>query len=213
MLTKTDLLNNNQYIAMNEISLDLYKDFSEDYLLTRVFDYTFIDDTTATIEFSDFGIYHMLGIQHVDWNIQSNKLFHQIEQGLTFDDFTINPSIKARFKKNKPRMRMFACVYQTLRLGRFFYCPNREVSNTRDVKMDYIIYRNIDGKGNNVGIRKVGDSYLALTILVSKANDPEKYIDKNNLKEVKSLIIKDKASGEEIEHFIYTNDYITRLKP
>lgn len=213
MLTKTDLLNNDKYPAMDDISLDLYKEFSEDVLLPRVFEYTFTDDTTATVEFSDFGIYHMLGIQHIDWNIPNNKLFSKIEQGLSFADFSVNSSIKARFKNNKPRIRMFACVYQTLRLGRFFYCPNGEVLNTKDVKMDYIIYRNIGGKGNNVGIRKEGDRFLALTLLVSKAKDPEKYIDKDNLKEVKSLVISDKVSGEEIEHFIYTEDFITQLKP
>ena len=76
--------------------------------------------------------------------------------------------------------------------------------------MDYIIYREISGKGNNIGIRAVnGNHYIPLTLLVARAKNPEGYIDRNNRKRIKSLNIIN-SNGEYIEQFTYGNGFISK---
>ena len=70
MLTVNDLLTTDSFPGIEDISLELYRDFSRDVLLRRRFLYTFRDDTEIDIGFTEFGIYHMLGIQHINGRIQ-----------------------------------------------------------------------------------------------------------------------------------------------
>lgn len=65
MYTKEDLLNMDNTPLLRNVSLELYKEFSEDYLMARKFNYYFSDGTTMEINFTEWGIYHMLAIQHI----------------------------------------------------------------------------------------------------------------------------------------------------
>lgn len=212
MLTKTDLFSYDVFPALNDISLELYRDFSESVLLKRTFEYLFDDSSTAVLQFTESGIYHMLGIHHIDRNISSTKFFNAIKNGLSFSNFCSNSAMNQRFKSMKPRLRIFACVYQTLRLGEVFYCPSGMVNNTKSVNMDYIIYRKVPDKGLNIGIRKDKQSkvYIPLTVLVSKAIKPDIYIDKRNIKTVRSLKIKDEYNNT-LETIVHSNSFITLL--
>lgn len=212
MLNTNDLLVHDEYPQISDISLELYRDFSQKILMNRKFFYTFEDGTYITIIFTEYGIYHMLGIQHIDHTIRNNDFFNQINNGLSFASFAVNKAITARYKKYKPRIRMFACAYQTLRLGRFFYCPAGKVVNTTSVMMDYIIYREISQKGFNIGIRNTsGDIFVPLTILISKAVNPTIYIDNCSVKVVKSLEITDINTGVVIENMVYSDEFITSM--
>ncbi len=111
--------------------------------------------------------------------------------------------LKARFKDQKKRISMFACVYNTLRKGQAFYIPSGKVKNTNNVKVDYILYRTLDNdNGMNLGIRQEAGKFVPLTILVSKQSSLMKYVDVENFKLVEKLEITD-MSGNVIESISY----------
>lgn len=208
MLTKNDLINLDSLPHINNISLKLYKDFCIDILFKQRFHFYFFDGTDIIIEFREWGIYHMLSIHHIDYTIPKSDFFNRIDNGLDFNDFTLNKSIRNRFRNEKERITTFSCVYSTLRYGRVFYFPNRAIPNTQSVKVDYLIHRIVDGKGINLGIRSVDNIFVPLTILVSKASNYSKYIDANNQKVVSRLCISNVETNEIIENIIYSDNFI-----
>lgn len=207
MLTKDDLLTLDVLPHINNVSLKLYKEFCVDILFNRRFHYYFADGTDIIIEFREWGIYHMLSIQHIDYTIPKNDFFNRIDAGLDFSDFELNKGIRQRFKSEKERITMFACVYCTLRYGRVFYIPDKNVPNTKCVKADYIIQRMINKKGLNLGIRFADGRFIPLTILISKSSNPDKYVSTNK-RIVSRLLITDIHSGQMIEDIIYSEDFI-----
>lgn len=210
MLTKEDLLMCDRPPNIRDVSLELYKAFAEEYLIGKVFHYTFLDGTELNLEFTEWGIYHMLGIQHINGKIASDTFFNRISMGLTFADFQKKKSMDNRFKKTKKRITAFACTYNCLRTGTVFYIPSGKVKGTASVQMNYIVHRKINNvsptgitqNGINIGIRSEKGVYIPLTILISKASDLEEYIKSEDLKIVKSLEIKDK-SGRIIDSISY----------
>lgn len=208
MLTKDDLLTQDVLPHITDVSLELYKKFSTDILLKRKFHYYFTDGTDIVIEFKEWGIYHMLSIQHIDYTISKNTFFNQIDFGLSFYDFSINKGMKNRFNQEKERITMFSCVYRALRYGRVFYIPNRSVPNTKTVKLDYLIYREISGKGMNLGIKFYKGIFVPFTILVSKTSNLSKYTDNTIQKIVSRLTITDINTGYELENVLYANEFI-----
>ena len=203
MLTKEDLVVCSVPPNIKDISLKLYKEFAEEYLIGKVFHYLFLDGTELDIEFTEWCIYHMLGIQHINGKIGSDTFFEKIANGLTFDIFTKKQSVNNRFKKNKKRITMFACVYDCLKTGTAFYLPSGKVNGTVSVQMDYIVYKKLNNtsptgitqNGINIGIRNENGKSIPLTILVSKHSDVEEYIKQDELKIVKSLEIKDEGGN------------------
>lgn len=210
MITKEDLLTLSTLPHINDISLKLYKDFCTDILFTRRFHYCFTDGTDIIVEFKEWGVYHMLSIQHIDFTIPKSSFFARIDAGLDFRNFTVDRSIRQRFKGEKERITMFACVYGALRYGRVFYIPDRNVPNTKNVKADYIIQRMINGKGLNLGIRFESGCFVPLTILVSKASNPDKYISTNK-KIVSRLLITDISNGQVVEDIVYSDTFILHM--
>ena len=207
MLTKEDLLELDSTPLLKNVSLELYRDFSLTYLMPRKFLYHFSDGTTMNVGFEEWGIYHMLAIQHIDNRIKNNKFFQRISEGLSFTDFKINNAINDRFKKQKKRIAMFACTYNTLRKGQAFYIPSGKVKNTNNVEVDYILYRPLQNNGGNnngmnVGIRLEDGKYVPLTILISKQSALMDYVDIENFKLVEKLEIFD-DSGNIIETINY----------
>lgn len=211
MITKEDLMTINTLPHIKDVSLKLYKDFCTDILFKRRFHYYFTDGTDIIVEFREWGIYHMLSIQHIDYKIPKGDFFNRIDLGLSFDDFTSSNGVKLRFKKQKERITMFSCVYGTLRYGRVFYIPNAQVPNTQNVKSDYLIYRNISNKGLNLGIRYECGCFVPLTILISKSVKLSKYTDNTTYKVVSKLIITDIDTGEELENIVYSDNFITNI--
>ena len=211
MLTKEDLLELDSTPLLKNVSLELYRDFSFTYLMPRKFLYHFSDGTTMNVEFEEWGIYHMLGIQHIDYRIKNDEFFDSINNGLNFAKFKVNDAIKDRFKKQKKRLAMFACTYNTLRKGQAFYIPSGKVKNTNNVEVDYILYRtlynnsgNYNGNSNgmNVGIRLENGKYVPLTILISKQSALMNYVDIENFKLVERLEVID-DTGKIIESISY----------
>lgn len=199
MLTKEDLLTCTEIPRISDISLQLYIDFAETYLLSRIFHYEFLDGSSIDLKFTEYGIYHMLSIQHIDRTIRNSDFFQKVKDGLSFRSFESVVGKKLRFKKQKKRIAMFACVYNTLTNGSMFYLPNGEVRNTANVKADYISYKKlmnisptgITYNGINVGIRKCEDGYIPLTVLISPNSNIEEYIKAEQPKIIKRLQIID----------------------
>lgn len=203
MLTKEDLLCLDIPPLIKDVSLELYKEFSINYLLPRKFIYHFSDGSKIDIEFTEWGIYHMLSIQHINYKIKNEDFFQQIDRGLTFDSFKQDAAVKARFKDEKKRITMFACTYNTLCKGQVFYIPSGKVKNTNNVKVDYILYRTLDNNnGMNIGIRQTLGKYVPLTVLISKQSSLMNYVDVENFKLVERLEITDKM-GNLIESISY----------
>ena len=99
MLAKEDLLVCKTPPNIRDVSLQLYKEFAETYLIDKIFHYSFLDGTELDVEFTEWGIYHMLSIQHINGKINRNNFFQEISNGLSFDDFVKDKSINNRFKK------------------------------------------------------------------------------------------------------------------
>ena len=142
MLTQDDLLVQNTIPLIRDVSLKLYKDFSEDVLLKRKFHYYFSDDSDIFIEFREWGIYHMLAMQHINYRIDNDSFFDAIDNGLDLSTFRSDAGMNNRFKSYKTRIASFSCIYDSLLNGTAFYLPSGKVKNTANVKSDYILYNN-----------------------------------------------------------------------
>ena len=191
--------------------MDVYKDFYINYLMKIRFHYYFDDGSDFIVEFQDWAFYHLLGIQHIDSSITKNDFISKINNGLQFSNFKSNKKIRKRFNDQKERIAMFSCVHSVLKYARVFYCPNRVVLNTKNVSMDYILYREIDNIGFNLGIREENSCQVPLTILIDRQNQKEKHIDKSNIKNVSKLVISEKSSGNIIEQLVYSNSFIVNI--
>ena len=55
MLTKEYLLMCDTPPNIRDVSLELYKEFAEEYLLDKIFHYTFLDGTELNLEFTEWG--------------------------------------------------------------------------------------------------------------------------------------------------------------
>lgn len=191
MLTKDDLLLQNTLPNISDVSLSVYTEFSEEVLMKRKLHYFFTDETDMIVEFREWGIYHMLSIQHINNKIKNNAFFESVHNGLEFSTFEGDRAIKQRFRSQKQRITAFSCLYYSLIHGTTFFIPSGHVKNTTKVEADYLVFHMTDNKGLNFGLRKVGDVYVPLTILLSKASNPNEYLEDSVQKDVKKLEIID----------------------
>lgn len=208
MLSKEDLLTQDTKPLLRNISLQLYKDFCTDILFKKRFHYYFTDGTDFIVECREWGVYHMLAIHHIDFTIGKEQFFESIDNGLSLSDFSANDAVETRYKKYKERIALFSCIYQVLRYGRVFYLPNRKVPNTKNVKCDYLVYRQIDTKGMNVGLKYEDGCLIPMTNLISRPISLNRYIDTTTPKIVQQLTISDIATGKIEENILYTDDFI-----
>lgn len=171
MLHSTDLLKIETMPSWSDISLALYKEFSELYLIPTTFRYYLENGEIIDVRFEEWAIYHMLGIQHINGKISKTKFFEEIENGLDFDLFIQNKKLKKRLNDFKHRIRMFGCIYQIMKDEKLFYVRERQLKDS-SVKADYIKYALIDNKGANVGIRYFENQYIAYTMLIDRSSNP-----------------------------------------
>ncbi len=208
MLTKEELVSQDTKPLLKEVSLELYKEFCEDILFKKRFHYYFTDGTDLIVECKEQGVFHMLAIHHIDYRITRNHFFAEIENGLSLSDFASTPSMNKRYKKYKERIAMFSCIYRVLRYGRVFYVPNKNVPNTGNVKSDYILFRQIDSKGMNIGLKYENGYFMPFTNLISKSSCLDEYISSTTPKIVYKLIVSSIDTGETEEEIIYTDNFI-----
>ena len=82
MLHSNDLLTIETMPSWSDISLALYKEFSEQYLIPTIFRYYLENGEIIDVRFEEWAIYHILGIQHINGKISKTKFFEEIENGL-----------------------------------------------------------------------------------------------------------------------------------
>lgn len=109
MLTKDDLYNQSTVPNIKNISLKLYKEFSEHVLMKKIFTYNFEDNTSIKVDFREWGIYHMLAVHHINYNIDKNKFFEEINNGLELSSFEETNSMNSRYKKYK-KTNYYVCM-------------------------------------------------------------------------------------------------------
>lgn len=200
MLEAKDLLNLSKMPEWSEISLSLYKNFSEKFLVPTVFRYYLENGNILDVRFTEWGIYHMLAIQHIDGKISNENFFEQIDNGLEFDYFMNNSKIRKRFYDFKHRIRLFACTYQIMKNQNLFYVKDGKLTG-RSIQIDYIKYSMINEKGANIGIRHINGEYVAFSILVDRSINPTQTISGLIQINIQKLeIIRNGVIIETIEH-------------
>lgn len=200
MLQVDELLELSEMPSWSEISLKLYRDFANKYLIPTCFRYYLANGKVLEIHFTEWGIYHMLGIQHINGKISNINFFKCIEEGLDFTDFTRKNGMRKRFYDMKHRIRSFACVYQIMKNKDIFYVPNNTVPKT-SIIVAYIKYGLIDGKGVNIGIRKMDGKYIPYTVLIDRSSHSSSTIDK--LVSVKINKLEIYRNGKMIEKIVH----------
>ena len=65
MLHSNDLLTIETMPSWSDISLALYKEFSDHYLIPTIFRYYLENGEIIDVRFEEWAIYHILGIQHI----------------------------------------------------------------------------------------------------------------------------------------------------
>ena len=208
MLTSNDLMTLDTLPKIYDVSLSLYKDHFLSNLLPLTFYYDFTDGTKEIVKFQKLRFRHILGIHHIDKTTTDYNIFTMIDNGLSFVHWKRNPKQKRKFVDMTDRILLFSCVFNTLRFGRVFFCPGQIVKNSPNVKLDYIVHRQISNRGLNLGLRFENNVQSPITILPSRPSDYLKYVDQSNAKIVKHLKIVEDASNTVRYDIVYTDDFI-----
>ncbi len=176
MLNVKDLLECETMPKWADISLMLYKDFSLKYLISTVFRYHLEGGIVIDVHFTEWSIYHLLGIQHINGKINKSEFFDLISNGMDFDTFQESSKMRKRFFDMKYRIRSFACIYKILTNESMFYVPAGAIKNG-NIPLSYLKYSLIDGKGVCLGVRKMDGVYTAYTLIVDRSSHATKTID------------------------------------
>ena len=188
MFKTEDLYIQNTMPEWSDINLELYKDFTCKCLFPKIFRYYIENDNVIDIQFKEWAMKHLWGIQHIDFSIDKYALFDVIDNGLSIDTFMKDPKLKKRLMDQKDRIRMFTCIYHILKTGKMFYVSKGKLEGS-DVKVDYIKSHIISTKGVNIGMRYEEGVYVPLTILIGRAINPTKTISSLQPIKVKRLEI------------------------
>ena len=143
----------------------------------------------------------MLGIQHINGKISNMDFFDCIEKGLDFTDFTKQKGMRKRFYDMKHRIRSFACVYQIMKNRDIFFVTDNTVPKTSIIAA-YIKYGLVDGKGVNIGIRKMDGKYVPYTVLIDRSSHSTSTIDK--LVPIKINKLEIYRNGKMIEKIVHS---------
>ena len=201
MLTKEQLYVQNTMPEWNDISLVLYKEFTVDCLFPKTFRYYLDNEQIIDVQFKEWAMKHLWAIHHIDSRIDKDKLFEEIDNGLSIGHFRATPAMRKRLNDNKDRIRMFACIYQVLKNGAIFYVEDGKLLGT-DIRIDYIKSKTINGKGVHLGMRFEENVYVPLTLLIDRAVNPTKTVE--GLTEIKVRKLEIIESGNVIETIEYS---------
>lgn len=201
MLTKEQLYIQNTMPEWNDISLGLYKEFAIDCLFPKTFRYHLDNEQIIDVQFKEWAMKHLWAIHHIDSRIDKDKLFEEIDNGLSISHFRATPAMRKRLNDNKDRIRMFACIYQVLKKGAVFYVEDGKLSGT-DIRIDYIKSKSISGKGVHLGMRFEENVYVPLTLLIDRAVNPTKTVE--GLIEIKVKKLEIIENGNVIETIEYS---------
>lgn len=200
MLTKEQLYVQDTMPKWADISLALYKEFSEKCLFSKTFRYYLENQVVIDVQFKKWAMKHLWSIHHINSRIDKNELFKKISAGFDIADLRKSAAMKKRFNDNKDRIRMFACIYQIMKHGTVFYVKDGKLTDS-DIMIDYIKSKMIDEKGVHIGMRFEEGVYVPLTLLIDRAINPTKSLE--GLQQIKVLkldILENNRIIESIEY-------------
>lgn len=203
MLTTEQLYMQDEMPDWGDISLALYKEFSEKCLFSKIFRYYLENQMVIDVQFKEWAMKHLWSIHHINSRIDKNELFKAIDNGLCISDFRKTSNMKKRLNDNKDRIRMFACVYQIMKTGAVFYVDDGKLIGT-NIRIDYIKSKLINDKGVHLGLRYEEGVYVPLTLLIDRAINPNKTVE--GLKEIKVDKLEIIENGEIVEKVDYKTD-------
>ena len=200
MLTVKDLIDINYIPQEEEVSLELLKEFYEDYLCKNIYLYTLMDGSEIKLIFRDSTeIFHISGIDHIYSGnpMDAGNLIKGIEsKDITMDSLQrINP---AAYKDYIDRIRGMFCLDTILKKCEYLWFPKGKINDSK-INVRYLLIKGIDGKNLHLGIDtyKENRPYFARTFLVTEGSNAEKFIGKADEKlRVAKLIVKDKCTDD-----------------
>lgn len=204
MLTVKDLIDINYIPVIAEISLDLLKEFYENYLCKRIFIFTLKNGETVKLSFRDTTeIFHISGIDHIyeDVPMDGTRFISEIESG-NIDLATVKSVNPSAYKDYEDRICSMACLDTIIKNCEYLFYPGGKIPQT-EVKVKYLLLKGLNGKNLHLGIDtyKKGRPYFTRTLLVTEGNSAEKFIEKADERlRVVELVIKDKDTDEVLIH-------------
>ncbi|SHO53435.1 hypothetical protein [Anaerocolumna xylanovorans] len=204
MLTVGDLIDINYIPAEAEISLDLLKEFYENYLCKRIFIFTLKNGETVKLFFRDTTeIFHISGIDHIyeDVPMDGTRFISEIESG-NIDLAAVKSVNPNAYKDYEDRICSMACLDTIIKNCEYLFYPGGKIPQT-EVKVKYLLLKGLNGKNLHLGIDtyKKGRPYFTRTLLVTEGNSAGKFIEKADERlRVVELVIKDKDTDKILIH-------------
>ena len=204
MLTVGDLIDINYIPTVAEISLNLLKEFYEEYLCKRIFIFTLKNGETVKLFFRDTTeIFHISGIDHIyeDVPMDGTRFISEIESGKIDLEAVkaVNPNA---YKDYEDRICSMACLDTIIKNCEYLFYPGGKIPQS-EIKVKYLLLKGLDGKNLHLGIDtyKKGRPYFSRTLLVTEGNSAGKFIEKADERlKVVELVIKDKDTDEILIH-------------
>lgn len=169
MLTESDLLSLTCKPSMSDVSLQLYANFYETYLMNKVFVFALDNEphNTVHIQFGRGDLPHLLGIQHVVEDLRNKNTytgergFEKLKNGSMDFDWLKNTH-KEKFKSKKNRMLYFPFIYQVLNNPTVILFNNTGVTK---ISADLMLYNQLNNTYFHLGIIRdnVDDYYSPVT--------------------------------------------------
>lgn len=206
MLTKEDLLTQNEIPKISDITLKLYVEFFQENLHGRIYEYKLNNEWIIKLKMDKSRIHHLLGIQHIDVRIDKNDFVENVENDdITIETLKDSRGKKQRFNDMKDRIVMFACLNYLLENCTYFYIPDGVVPNTR-VPGDFLLFNIVSKKGMQLSIKKNTNNeyYKAISIMPTREKNRNKYIEGLDDYKVIQLRILDE-NNELIKEIKYNN--------
>lgn len=204
MLTVKDLIDINYIPAVAEFSLDLLKEFYENYLCKRIFIFTLKNGETLKLSFRDTTeIFHISGIDHIyeEVPMDGTRFISEIESG-NIDLATVKSVNPNAYKDYEDRICSMACLDTIIKNCEYLFYPGGKIPQT-EVKVKYLLLKGLNGKNLHLGIDtyKKGRPYFTRSLLVTEGNSAGKFIEKADERlRVVELVIKDKDTDEILIH-------------
>lgn len=198
ILTVNDLLGVNHISSMNDISLNLYKEFFDNILCKRIFLYELEDGKQIKLLFQPNNLLHILGAQHILGDkYKAAKFNEQIISGdMTFEVLEKKNSIV--FNDFTSRFLNFSNIYHVITNCDMIYFDkdtyNKNKKSKKESLMDfsYILYEDINNKKVHAGLDTYnkGFSFYCKSLLVKSIVNDSIIKDQVSVK-IKSIKVKD----------------------
>lgn len=189
MLNCTDLRNLTMIPRINDISLELLKDYYKSYLNPFIYNYTIAGNSNVQVRFEEENFCHLLGIESIVKTSINRRDLHNyrgingwnnISNGvLTFD--CLKKLNKNNFKDKKEKFVFFYLIPNLIETPKAIDFDNSIVIPATNIKSKFIFYDKYNSAYIHLGIEKSdkGDYYIPRTFLIEKITDKsdgEKYI-------------------------------------